>query len=1456
MKSVFSRGVSVCIPSLIVLMGFALSVQAGTLIKFGKLNEGDAVVFEQDLDMTWNGGYFEYATSESGDGGALGSFRGAAAGAVLSDYVTDSELTMTLSAVNGNANDSVGSNLNGIYVGVDGGDDGVDGDLASRLIDENESFSIQFNKDVRLKGAGAMANNNYGVLNAKARISAGGSTVGWSVGETNSVYSYYYKDAGDLFVAAGTPVTLWTEDDGTEDNYGWSLAMLLVEAAPFAPTSLVVRAENRAGTDVSGLTMVDSDHIRIEVLSPAQVTNYSYQLAVQVAQPTALEWESFSVQEFYQDIWLYREVTNQWVRIYAEDEAGGFLEQVFCLQGGVLTAPPDDPISAVDYVDAMGQGLIVEADSYADVGPELDCVEIKKAGFSHVRMHIGRLNKEQNAASTPDNNPDYYTNLDRWIKQIARHGMYCHIGNKGTSVLELTLEDDRSEAWKQAYHDEMYDWWVDMAEHCRFMTHRLAYHLFLETGGNSFMGDADAMNAFHSAITEPVRLRNAERMIIYPPPTLNDVFRLAEMNFPYPDLNPDDGIKTGSGEYWFSDFHRNFAGGRAWVADADKQILEDNVQAAIDWMNTNDKPLILSAVRPTKSNSKHDEYISNRVRFIEHLYSRLDEAKYPIRITWLTLKNYNFQNGLGWKPGMRVLLEAMNREGTADADDPDGDLISTDDEINVYGTNPYLADSDQDNILDTYECLSPAFDPKDPADGHVLTDPGHNADFDGDGLGNAWELLHTVKWGENPLTDVWRFDPLNAVDGMEDPDADLVENIRERIMRINPNSSKSIGDNDGTDDWDADGINTLSEIAAGTWPLAKPGKYDRDYDGLTGDVDPVPYVHDEGYVAGYTFDFDATDSSSQGAENDGELMNGAAVSGGIVSLDGADDYVDILTVDQGVSSKRSVNLHFWAAQPGGTQLLYKEGGIGSGMSVYLEGSQLIMGVWDQLQKQFVEIGSFLPQQWYAVSVSFNGDEGRLSAGLYKDNVQVVMTNQATSITSIGDATCRTTLGGTDDAVLVWRSGAYDAVSNAFFSGVLDDVHIYNRELNAVEMNHLSRNDLVPHKEPVQSATLPYFSDNPIFGNQAVVGELYVGALTGSAVDPNGDSLTFAKLSGASWLNVETNGMLSGTPGIADAGEHEFQVQVSDDIHGSHTSILKIDVYNYSDPLVFEVLEDSFVQKNRLDENFGDSTALTMRNSISSYARLPYLKFSVSNVTDTVGRAILKVRSDDSAASVKAYAVEDNNWTESGLVWSNRPAFGPEIGSADAVSGEWFGVDITGYIPGDGIYSIALDEQDNLVSKLVSREGGSSAYLEIRMLELPAVTYYNEWSSAYALVSDNSEYLYDADGDGLNNLMEYALGGNPTSAVEASSIMPEIGAVNSAGTNVVEFIYRRRTDAAARGVEYIVETTTNLVSSSWSTNGYMELPAVPVESEFESVTNRMDAVYRNAGFVRIRVEVEE
>ena len=100
---------------------------------------------------------------------------------------------------------------------------------------------------------------------------------------------------------------------------------------------------------------------------------------------------------------------------------------------------------------------------------------------------------------------------------------------------------------------------------------------------------------------------------------------------------------------------------------------------------------------------------------------------------------------------------------------------------------------------------------------------------------------------------------------------------------------------------------------------------------------------------------------------------------------------------------------------------------------------------------------------------------------------------------------------------------------------------------------------------IAPSNAPQFSNEPIGKAGSTIAQAYTGqTLAGSATDPNGNPLTFSKLSklsgGSDWLTISPNGGLAGQPTLADVGLNRWTVQISSS-GGSDTATLLINVVN-------------------------------------------------------------------------------------------------------------------------------------------------------------------------------------------------------------------------------------------------------------------------------------------------------
>ncbi|NDV62062.1 sulfatase [Puniceicoccales bacterium CK1056] len=111
---------------------------------------------------------------------------------------------------------------------------------------------------------------------------------------------------------------------------------------------------------------------------------------------------------------------------------------------------------------------------------------------------------------------------------------------------------------------------------------------------------------------------------------------------------------------------------------------------------------------------------------------------------------------------------------------------------------------------------------------------------------------------------------------------------------------------------------------------------------------------------------------------------------------------------------------------------------------------------------------------------------------------------------------------------------------------------------------------------------------------------------------------------------------------------------------------------------------------------------------------------------------------------------------------------------------------------------------------------------------------------------------DPDRDGFKNLLEYSFGTDPMSFTAANYW--SIGTDPEGASWDLQYTYLRRKDAASRGLTYEVQRSTDLSIDSWSSQWVTETAVSSVDSEFESVTTRVEG--SDSVFVRMKITGNE
>lgn len=126
------------------------------------------------------------------------------------------------------------------------------------------------------------------------------------------------------------------------------------------------------------------------------------------------------------------------------------------------------------------------------------------------------------------------------------------------------------------------------------------------------------------------------------------------------------------------------------------------------------------------------------------------------------------------------------------------------------------------------------------------------------------------------------------------------------------------------------------------------------------------------------------------------------------------------------------------------------------------------------------------------------------------------------------------------------------------------------------------------------------------------------------------------------------------------------------------------------------------------------------------------------------------------------------------------------------------------------------------------------------------TPYEEW----AILNGVGGMEEDPDEDGLNNLGEYALAGDPNDPEDRG--VQSVGPTFSGGTNFFSYTHAMLIDTT--GVEYAVEVNDmgDLVMGGWTNTG-ITVTSGPYDADYILVTNSIPTDDETKGFLRLRIE---
>lgn len=131
------------------------------------------------------------------------------------------------------------------------------------------------------------------------------------------------------------------------------------------------------------------------------------------------------------------------------------------------------------------------------------------------------------------------------------------------------------------------------------------------------------------------------------------------------------------------------------------------------------------------------------------------------------------------------------------------------------------------------------------------------------------------------------------------------------------------------------------------------------------------------------------------------------------------------------------------------------------------------------------------------------------------------------------------------------------------------------------------------------------------------------------------------------------------------------------------------------------------------------------------------------------------------------------------------------------------------------------------------------------------SFYSAWVNKYPGMGSQTNFADNPDGDMLNNLYEYALGGNPEVADTGNA--STFRTLEADGGKFLEYVYAKRADAEDRGLDYYLETSPDLIHPSWTNDNYTVLGSGTLDDEFNTVTNQVPTAEEAKQFIRLMIE---
>lgn len=282
----------------------------------------------------------------------------------------------------------------------------------------------------------------------------------------------------------------------------------------------------------------------------------------------------------------------------------------------------DQAVSPWDYQKLLGRGMDVDWSKTKEGRTYYTSETVRAfrdAGISHVRIRV-----------KDDLDSELFKSLDRQINDCLQNGLI--------PVLAYQADEFKKNPCQKTIN-KVVSWWREVAERYQDKSHMLSFDLMIESS-DELNKHPEILNQMIEQTVTAIRETNPNRIIMMSPRLRSDPTYLSELTVP----SKGNGYMMAEWHFYASGPSKTNAK-KLWTSgtDAEKQLITDKINSAVQWQQQTGIPTWVGAWMPGNYNDRNNYSLREQMVFAEFMCSSLENAGIPFSVNSDT-KFYDREN--------------------------------------------------------------------------------------------------------------------------------------------------------------------------------------------------------------------------------------------------------------------------------------------------------------------------------------------------------------------------------------------------------------------------------------------------------------------------------------------------------------------------------------------------------------------------------------------------------------------------------------------------------------------------------------------------------------------------------------------------------------------------------------------------------------------------------------------